>query len=448
MLQLRTSSFVFTPTRPMPLAGYSRRQGVYEAVDHDLEAIFLLLSDGRGGEVVLGGVDTLFLTSRTLSDVRNELRGLPTPLCLFATHTHNAPSLAPELPLLGRHDPEWYRSFVLSCARTIGETARSPGEMVAPRFGERPTDLNVNRRKPSWVVDYSALARERRVSVGRRIALAANKRGTIDRRVRAIFFENSVGEVKAVVWTLAAHPAFYPASHRVSPDFPGLIRQRLRQCFGNRCAVVYLPGFAGSAIPNVPPRFPVTWRRAAASFLPFYPTLRSFDSKGYRKWVDRLFSEILGAFEARDPQPQETCIRVDDATVPRIFRCRKDAFSTFSERSDINLRISRVTLAPGLDILACNGEMLCEWTPLAQCVTGDTVLFSSYLAGTALYVPTSSQIPEGGYEVTGFQESFGIDGTFDPDISRLVLSTMAGLYKREEMLAQDACRLGQPRRTG
>src|SRR5258708_30290361 len=114
MLQLRTSSFVFTPTRPMPLAGYSRRQGVYEAVDHDLEAIFLLLSDGRGGEVVLGGVDTLFLTSRTLSDVRNELRGLPTPLCLFGTHTHHAPSLAPALPLLGRHDQAWYLAVVPS----------------------------------------------------------------------------------------------------------------------------------------------------------------------------------------------------------------------------------------------------------------------------------------------------------------------------------------------
>jgi hypothetical protein len=445
MLQLRTSSFVFTPARPMPLAGYSHRQGAYEAVDDDLEAVFLSLSDSRGGTVVLGSVDTLFLTSRTLSDLRNEPGGFSTPLCLFATHTHNAPSLAPELPLLGRHDPEWYRSFVLSCARTIRAIAQGPAEIVAPRLGERSTNLNVNRRKPSWVVDYPALLRERRFSIEHRVALAANRRGTIDRRVRAIFFENAAGQVKAVVWTLAAHPAFYPAPYRVSPDFPGLIRRRLREHFGDRCAVVYLPGFAGSAIPSAPPRLPTTWKRAATSLLPFYPTLRGFDSRGYEKWAGRLFSEIVGTFESRHSKPQDTCIRVDHATVPRIFRSRRDGGS---DSSDIDLRISRVTLAPGFDILACNGEMLCEWTPLAQSVAGGTVLFSGYLAGPALYVPTSVQLPEGGYEVTRFQKSFGMDGTFDPDISRLVLSAMAELYKREPVLAQNDSCLDRPRRTG
>lgn len=432
----------------MPLAGYGRRQRDYEGVDHDLEATFLLLSDGGGGEVLLGSVDTLFLTSRTLSDIRHELRSFATPLCLFATHTHNAPSLAPDLPRLGRHDPEWYRAFVVMCARTIGEMARNPGEMVTPRFGERPTDLNINRRKPSWVVDYGALVRERRVSAGHRVALAANRHGIIDRRVRAIFFENPAGEIIAVIWTLAAHPAFYPAFHRVSPDFPGLIRQRLRQHFGTQCAAVYLPGFAGSAIPNIPLGLPRTWKGAAASLLPFYPTLRSFDAEGHEKWVDRLFSEILRAFEDRGPQTQESRIRVDHATAPAIFHCRKTGFRTPSERSDIDLRVSRVTLAPAVELLASNGEMLCEWAPLARSVAGDTVLLSSYLAGAALYVPTSSQIPEGGYEVTGFQEPFGIDGTFDPDISRLVLSAMAGLYKREELPAPEARRLNRPRRTG
>jgi len=56
------------------------------------------------------------------------------------------------------------------------------------------------------------------------------------------------------------------------------------------------------------------------------------------------------------------------------------------------------------------------------------VLLSGYLAGPALYVPTSPQIEEGGYEVTGFQKPFGRIGKFDGDISRRVLAATRSLY--------------------
>jgi len=156
----------------------------------------------------------------------------------------------------------------------------------------------------------------------------------------------------------------------------------------------------------------------------------------------------LSAFERRGPPPQDARIGVSHATVPAIFRCKKSASSMPIERSDIDLCIARVTLAPGLEILASNGEMLCEWMPLAQSAAGDEVMFSSYMAGAALYLPTSSQIPEGGYEVTGFQAAFGLDGTFDPDISHRVLTTITGLYNCAEQPRQQPDSLLRPRRTG
>jgi hypothetical protein len=42
--------------------------------------------------------------------------------------------------------------------------------------------------------DYPALVRHRRVSVGRRVAIAPNKRGIVDRRIKAVFLENSSGD--------------------------------------------------------------------------------------------------------------------------------------------------------------------------------------------------------------------------------------------------------------
>lgn len=428
-MRLSASSFVFTPTRPAPLAGYGRRMGLYQAVHDDLEAVFLHLSDDEGGEVILGSVDTLYLTERTLADIASALAGRRTPLCLFATHTHNAPSLAPDSPFLGRHDEEWYRSFVSRCAQAITRLADQAGEAVTVRYGEHRTDLNVNRRRRAWVIDYPALVRHRRLRIGWRIAHAPNRRGIVDRRARALFFEDPRGDVKAVVWSLAAHPAFCPAPLTVSADFPGLIREALRRRFGKDCAVVYLPGLAGSAIPKIPLRVPRTFNEAATRLLPFYPSYRSFSPRSYRKWVGRLFSELLRAYKARGSKAPEDRVSVHRASVPGIFHGLTEA----ARKVSVDLEISRVTLARGIEILACSGEMLCEWMPLLRRVSPGTVLYSGYAAGPPLYIPTSAELADGGYEVTGFQSGLGLDGEFHPDISRLVVSAVERIFEADDI---------------
>jgi hypothetical protein len=185
---------------------------------------------------------------------QQEVAGGRAPLCLFATHTGNPPSLAPDLlpPGFRVHDYEWYRSVVSRCARSIDSLAELSGEEVTVRYGERATDLNVNRRRHVWFFDYPALVRHGRVSAGRRVVNAANKRGFVDRRVKALFLENPSGGIRAAIWTFAAHPARFPAPLAVSAEFPDLVRTALRRRFGADCAVVYLPGLAGSVIPKVP----------------------------------------------------------------------------------------------------------------------------------------------------------------------------------------------------
>jgi neutral ceramidase len=417
MTRLSTAAFSFTPSRPMPLAGYVRRTADYDRVDGELEAIFILLSDRQGGSIVIGSVDTLFLTQRSLSDVRAALGETATPVILFATHTHNAPSLAPDLPLLGRLDPVWYWRFVSLCAgaiRTLIDNQDS-GEPVAACSGRQRTQLTVNRRLPSWVVDYPVLLREHRLNCEWRIALAENRDGFADPWLRAIFLENERGELRAVIWSLAAHPARYPASTHVSPDFPGLVRAALRQRFGPDCAVVFLPGLAGSAIPRMPRHVPADWKQACLWMLPFYPLSLPVDTYTYQGWVNRVTAAVFQTYETRSRPAEESCIAVARADVPDIFR--SDA-----NNSDIALQIARLSLAQDVDILAFNGEMLGEWMPLLDSVAPSHVLYSGYAAGPALYVPTSQQIPEGGYEVLGFQKGFGLAGAFNPDITRDVLS--------------------------
>lgn len=423
MLRLSSTSFRCTPQYPMILAGYGDRTEVYQAVGQDLEADFLLLSDDDGRSVVLGSVDTLFLTQKFLSDVTAQLRNTRIPLCLFATHSHNAPSLAPELPCLGAYDHAWYRSVTSTCAKEIDNLIDCQGtrQAVSLRYGERSTALNVNRRRKYWLLDYGSLIREGRLRFGRRIDLGVNRRGVIDRRVRAIFAEAPQGDVQAVIWSFAAHPSRYPEHYHLTPGFPGHVRQALRRRFGSDCTVVYLPGFAGSAIPDIRSRLPRTFMEVALALAPFHPTMRPSGPRAYWEWVDRLVTAILRAYEERENPRGASGVSVAGVNVPGIF------LGTHHD-DDIDLQIVRVTLAQELEILACNGEMLCEWAPVLEHVVKGTVLLSGYMAGPALYVPTSSQLPEGGYEVDDFKHRFGLEGAFDPDITQMVLSATQRLY--------------------
>jgi hypothetical protein len=408
----------------MALAGFGERSGLAEQVNDKLEAVFLLLRDAEGRGVVLGGVDTLFLTEPTLDAIRRAHGDLPEPVVLFATHTHSAPSLAPDLPLLGRHDAAWNTSVTAACGRAIRTLAtdKAVGVPVTVRYGERPTDLNVNRRKPAWVLDYPALLRERRFSFRRCIALAENPRGVIDRRVRAVFLEDEAGVVRAVVWSLAAHPVAFPDGNRVSADFPGQVRRALRQRFGEQCAVVYLPGLAGSARPRVPRHLTTKWKEAVAALLPFWPSIRSFTPGLYRRWVDRLVRDILDAYGTRDPATGPGRIAVSHDTAAGVFRGRNPGATR-------DLHLTRLRLAPGLEILGCTGEPTGAWENLIGPEVPDATLRSGYLAGPAFYMPTSPEIREGGYEVTGFQHCFGCPGDFDPDISGRVLAAVRRLYR-------------------
>ncbi|MBV9251617.1 MAG: hypothetical protein JO227_20520 [Acetobacteraceae bacterium] len=423
MIRLKSCSVSLTPDHPMPLIPDGGGLRVHDRVDGELEAVFMLLSDGRDS-VLIGSIDTLFLTERFSCDIRMALGSLGLPLFLFATHTHTAPSLSPDFPRLGQPDPEWYRCCVSSCARAI-ETlfgSRMAGEPVAVRYGEQRTRLNINRRRPAWVLDYPLLLRERRFVFEKRVALAANNRGFVDPRLRAVVMEDRNGSVRGIIWSLAAHPSRYPHIRHVSPDYPGLIRNALRRRLGQDCAVVYIPGLAGSAIPNFPWNLPPTAKDACLSLLPFFPVSLPVSAETYHAWVQRVLAVILQVCGNKKGLVNRPQISTAYANLAGVFHSRSTA------ADNLDLHIARLSLAGDLDILAFNGEMVCEWLPLLEPVTTGNVLFSGYLTGPAMYVPTSSQIPEGGYEVTGFQELFGVEGTFSPDITQRVVSAVDRLW--------------------
>lgn len=393
-----------TPRQPVPLAGYSARSGVYSRIDGGLEANVLLIASDRAF-VVLVTLDTLFIDADFHTALAQAIGIDPACLLLVASHTHNAPALARSTPKLGAVDQVYFES----CIGRISDAIRA-------KLSSQFTDMKlaatafygnyaVNRRRPSWVVTYSDLKRGHLPKFGRRVAQARNPNGFADNLLKAWAFFSTKG-IEAIIWSVAAHPAFYPRIDTVSPDFPGTVRLQVRRQYGSDFPVLFLPGLAGSAIPNFPPALPLTFKQVVARCLPFHPLLPYQTMQGFCDYCEGVSSSMMAALQLMAPPTTCSTIAVDNMRSPTIF------FD--SSGAQISLNISALNFSGIMSIVISSGELVSEWVPLLN--LPNLSIATGYGVGRPLYVPTSKQVREGGYEVEGFQSAFGLCGRFAEDI--------------------------------
>ena len=257
---------------------------MFTSIDDEWSVELLQIFDEHGQYVIIGSIDALFVSQDLMNRIMAEIKDKNATIMLFATHTHNAPSLAPEIPLIGKHDSNWYSQVVTRIASALNQLHNQQCIPVLCSYGEEETNLNINRRKWSLELDYKKLVNDYRLDLRRKIVIAPNKKGIIDKRVQLFFLEDAnSGKTCGVIWTFSAHPAFYPDNTVVSADFPGIIREKIRNKFGSDCVVIYLPGFAGSAIPKIPFKmpFPLPLKTLFRLSLPFHKTMIGFQKTSY-----------------------------------------------------------------------------------------------------------------------------------------------------------------------
>jgi hypothetical protein len=422
MLKIRTLTICLpTPRAGIQLAGYATRR-VLTAISRPLYASFIAFEDIAGNEVVLGSIDTLFISPQLTQDLR--AAGVLGNLILFSTHTHNAPSLARELPMLGEVDDDWYNIVVERLSDAVTTLRHSEPVKVSMSYGEHVTSLNVNRRKRQYVLNYPKLL-DCRIDLRRVVAMTRNIDGPVDPRVRLFSFDSPLG-TRAVLWSFAAHAAFVPGYTTVSPDFPGLVHEELRKTLGPDCCLVYMPGLAGSAIPNAKQQLLMPPRELLMRILPFLPMLPSYSEKGYTFWVRELTGELTKAYQNR--------LSVDCSGGLEFRKCMiRSIFTDHARGQQLDLEASYLGLGEGAGVLAYSGEMLGEWLEHFDHLPLDRVMLSGYAGGPCLYVPPTKLLEEGGYEVDRFQQYFGLAGNFRADITdRVVEATEGILYHGDE----------------
>lgn len=427
-----------TPTEPLPLAGFAARQGRFTRIDTPLEANLAAFVDRNGQPIVLGSVDTLFIGSsvhRAIADVA----GLPAHrLILMATHTHNAPSLAPDIPRLGRYDPAYGDMVITRVGQAVQQLISLPKTPLFMGRARRHAPFNVNRRRPAWVLDYSALRREGRLLFGKVIAMAPYHKGAVDPTLCCIVMRDRASAVRAVIWSFPCHANRYPYPDRLSSDFPGLVRDRLRDRFGKECCVLYLPGFAGSAVPDIPFSAPRTLRELAGRMLPFNPVLPSFTPERYRQWSEALTQTALACIADTTIRSSDSNVMAEDNTAPTCRSVRSPAVFTAPDGiADICLDMVHLDFAQGCGVIAMTGEMVGEWWPILQPLLPEGHIATGYLAGPCLYVPTDQLVREGGYEADRFRNLFDLPGNFVTGLVPLVQHSLARLSDKTQVPADE-----------
>lgn len=412
-----------TPACAIPLAGYAARKKPFARVDTRLEANLVVLADGDGFPVVLGSLDTLFI-GETIVEAIAAAAGIPrSRLLLVSTHTHNAPSLAPEVPRLGRHDAAYGEMVIGRVGKAIRQLAGGPAMPVSVGHARQAAPFNINRRRPAWVLDYGALRRERRWRFGKSIALAPHRTGLIERTLQSIVMRDGFGRIRTILWSFPCHPAFYPFPDHVSADFPGSVRAHLRETLGVNCPVIYLPGLAGSAIPDMSFPVPRSFGDLIRIALPFNPILPWFTPASYRAWTDRIGATATACVHAtRQTRTEATAIHRSTRS-SAVFVARPPG-----RRPDIALDVMRLDFGDACGIVAMTGEMIGEWAPRLHPLLSERRIATGYLAGPCLYVPTDGAVLEGGYEADRFRDLFGLDGNFAADLDRTVVRAISGLF--------------------
>lgn len=411
-----------SPVTPVPLAGYTARAGLAAPAPGRLEANALVFRDASGSAQVVVSLDTLYVGRALAKAVESWLFQryaiAPKSVLLVASHTHFAPSLDADKPLLGAVD-HGYLSETIRRVCGLLDQLLSSGKSIEAMIGvgRQSAPHNVNRRRP-WPFPH-------RIGEGVRFGPvnASYRQGMRDPILTVARLADTVGSHRAFIVHYACHPVSYPRPLDLSADYIGIIRDALRKEYGQTTAVIFLQGFAGDLRPLPPDRhtrapLPVSRR--------LYRLVRLLDQgpndpphtlESWRTWAELLASDAIAAAHQSSVNPVTGSLRAADTRIALSEIVKNATEGRFVE-------FRRFVVGDALDIVAVGAEPVVE---LKAMIPFPGALAVGYAGDVFGYWPTDAQLREGGYEAVGFQHSFSVPGPLLPGLDAAFLRAMSKL---------------------
>lgn len=406
-----------TPPFPVPLAGFSGRTGNYSTVNDPLEANVLVIKSDASRVIILS-VDLLYASRALRSGILNRLEGLvkDEELFLAATHTHFAPSVDDTKPAMGTASSGYVDFAAGRIADLIGGLLQDNCyEQARLIYKTQSCDHCVNRRRLCRTKALSPASKKR-------ARMQPDFKSPRDKQIRAVSITGSGGNILAFLWNYSCHPVCFPFADRVSADYPGRVRAYLRQRHGAALPVIFLQGFSGNLRPPAfkrPPTGSGILRYLAGRVLngprfgPF--TLEEWD--GWSNGLCRSAASLLPC----STNIEVTCGEVRSARV-------SIPLEKLGLEGSAPLTIHAVNLGENIKMIGMSAELVYEYAAiLEKLFQGVRVIPVGCIDHVFGYLPTSSMLPEGGYEADGFLPWFGLSGLFTKNFQEIVLGELAGL---------------------
>jgi|GEM_PF-3937832 len=388
-----------------------------------LEINCVAMNCGDGSElVVVVSMDAVYCNSifRVLN--KYYLKRNVTIL-LAPSHSHYTPPLMPEYPLLG----EQSSAFLEDAIRDV----KSCVEKAMTDLNRDKPEVKVTVRKSHY---HASRRRSDGISLRRKFPFF--KRGIMMSPCKDSCEEFDLdvvelvsGDSTAIIWSFPCHPTSFYEPQSASAEYPGWVRNKVREKYGKDCAVLFFQGASGDVRSPFISRSlrelgAVHW--VVNVLLNRRPGFYVPNLKTWEAWADGLSDKLLISKEKEQAViycDNTVTVKSESVSTELLF----DGDHPVSKLCPVHLSLFGV-----IQILFVNAEVtscLMENTLRKSSLEDNYPIVATCTNECIGYVCTEGERVKGGYESEGWAAGFGLklvprkeaDGIFVNIVNRLLV---------------------------
>jgi len=383
-----------------------------------LEANIVTFLDNSEKPISLIGLDSMVSSNLLEKSIKSSLSNLNHEVLIVATHTHHSPVLSIQMSKYLDYDVNVVAQTASCISTSINLNLRNAVYAEQFMLGSSVVKASVYRRKRTPSIQFKP-----RLGLGYEHAMAADSSVPIPQEIKVYVAKTADSVARFAIWSWPCHATSVPEPDCFSPDYPGIVREYLREVLDNSSLVViYLPGFSGDIRPDSASYFTMNKARIRH---PLAKLFRNRDRRFFKSICDQLKQGIDESLNSSFDVSSLREAIVRQITVPtREF---------FIGDAQVGVEICRVELA-GLELLLIAAEVSAAYLKALQSAQGSEcqqeIWYSGLYGQVFGYLPTEKQVAEGGYEPERSQSAYGISGKFLPQLDKRIIDLVTGVYDK------------------